>query len=1633
MPKNISQDNVADIVIVTALKIEYDAVVGYLDSPEKVSGYRTVHRAYLSHENSETGYQVIVLCTGMGTANSATAVTQALNDWKPAAIILTGIMGGVKAEERYLGDLIIAEQIVGYELGKAKSTGTERRLQVRHSTPKIIDKVRHFQDDKWVSECRKIARPDGKTGRLMPQVHFGDVASGDKVIADTTTIPDLQGSWSNLIGVDMEGFGTANAVYQADSALQMLMMKGICDWADADKNDNWQAYAANVAAAYVVNFLKSKPIECRGKSQVQPNLVESLKSNIENQLSGAIDDAEIPELEPKKTDETDPFKPQEEDFPELDVNKLDLVVPSSSDPDSSTPDLPSQALMSSEAEAEIADQPEEEEVNTPIEEMRVTDDGQPTLFALWEIALKRSLEGEVDTKAESFLNMMYNKSKQAKSGLTEIQKKLWDTCQDTEIEKSKQPFHSNLNIVISAPTSSGKSTLAEIFLAIPSFRHTTRKCAIYIAPTRALTQAKYLELKNLFKGFEDEFGEIVLSTGEDIEKDWMIKLGQFSIACMVYEKANILFSRNPQLLKNLGCLVVDEMHMIENLERGPILEIALTKALVNQSENDAVETTRIVAISTEEKPTQELKDFLSIRKRGTRTLQYPQSFCTDGREVSVEHFLVLSPSKQEDIAKGLYAKFLITEFKGNEQRQLTEHDIDNIDHNFNNNKKDFISPGNVNQNNKGQFSNRLINLIIALLYQQPKGYRILVFIPGRDEAADKARQLKDKLKRFHDNNDEKYGLLGDPIRHKKIADHFKEMLENAEDTRMKNVLKPCIEFGIFIHHSDIERNIRTEIEKTCSLVNADIPSQVIFATETLSYGVNLAVQDVILYGVKFKSKTRLGKSEDKLLSTSSYHNMIGRAGRKGKVISEKAHAYILLPQEDAPMDLVRSYYKTINPVESKLYVADDKEVQIRAEEEAANDKRNRLTNNNPFGAANLSYPFARAILDSLRHLNVINNENNVVSKGITTQGELHSFLSKTFYKTMNKLGSHKTEIEQAEEDDLFRDAVKIILDDCSSARLYLAKKEGEGDSCSYEITPLGESIIDTGTAISTVGELRKIVTLLKSLWLPESENSALNMPIELYLLCVIAQEEVFLDYIGCPPECNNKIASNKWTFDLTKTNSLSVNSRFKKYLIKLLKSKKESMNLPDEELTKFIKELRSKILNNWVPLKQIQCHYEFGASDSILRLVSGVFAWIDGADYEDVYKLIEEVDDQPKNMKGKMKKIRQFTEILSYKILFLSIMIEKSSASTSSNSIPINIDPEIEPERELRILASRLRFGCTSQAVPFFKPSRSNISRKEAKNMLNFHITPHSILAETIAKLKGKEELGIPLEKLEQLKTDLENDACNSFESLATYLTVGITTGENNTNEEKRRRTAIKELVEKMKELFKSSVKNFAKTNESNISFDSELRKGLNFSQIDDTQSWPRYQVEFKIPSHKIGIEWLGEESQIDYEYSDHEPKLQYIDKHRVKIVGIHFKDNWACKINQNNSDFINFINDHTETKHLAIVPLPWIPSNGALTNDMKDVLNSRIEDGKTTTFITPAAFAAMLVFLVRNFHNIESYAESFTNLLVREPKRTNLDFNVVTVQDVRGVMRNNQNGVPREIMEALLEHFEADGDLYRE
>lgn len=258
----MSTDNQTDIVIVTALPKERDAVLNYLTSPEKVEVKGHIYyKSNVRAENGTSDNSVVLLSLSrMGNVQAGITTTQAITVWNPSYVILTGIAGGVQGGERFLGDVVVGEQIVGYEPGKLENGKTQRRFQAFRPASKLLDAALAMKPDQWVFEAKQ-QRPDGTAGRVIPKVHFGVVASGEKVVKDLDLVTELRTSWAQLIAIEMESFGTAAAAYEAETVPGMLMVKGICDWADPDKNDAWQVYAADIAAAYVVSLLKQIVIQ----------------------------------------------------------------------------------------------------------------------------------------------------------------------------------------------------------------------------------------------------------------------------------------------------------------------------------------------------------------------------------------------------------------------------------------------------------------------------------------------------------------------------------------------------------------------------------------------------------------------------------------------------------------------------------------------------------------------------------------------------------------------------------------------------------------------------------------------------------------------------------------------------------------------------------------------------------------------------------------------------------------------------------------------------------------------------------------------------------------------------------------------------------------------------------------------------------------------------------------------------------------------------------------------------------------------------------------------------------------------------------------------------------------------------
>jgi helicase len=127
------------------------------------------------------------------------------------------------------------------------------------------------------------------------------------------------------------------------------------------------------------------------------------------------------------------------------------------------------------------------------------------------------------------------------------------------------------NLLVVAPTSSGKTFIGEMAAVQKALQ---RIGTIFLVPYKALAEEKYLDFREKY----DAYGiQVVISSGDHREFDEDIRLGTYSIALLTYEKMAGLLVATPELLGACGLVVVDEIQMMMDRQRGGRLELLLTK------------------------------------------------------------------------------------------------------------------------------------------------------------------------------------------------------------------------------------------------------------------------------------------------------------------------------------------------------------------------------------------------------------------------------------------------------------------------------------------------------------------------------------------------------------------------------------------------------------------------------------------------------------------------------------------------------------------------------------------------------------------------------------------------------------------------------------------------------------------------------------------------------------------------------------------------------------------------------------------------------------------------------------------------------------------------------------------------
>ena len=212
--------------------------------------------------------------------------------------LMVGIGGGVPNDKDVrLGDIVVSQPygghggVIQYDFGKSEPGGfvhtgflntpphallqalanlqarhflednnvqkyvsvVERRARFRRPDPNsdvlFQDTYDHSEGEKTCERCDKLRTvPRRPRAHNDIVVHYGTIASGNRVIKNATERNLLNSQFKGVLCFEMEAAGLLNT-------WPCLVIRGISDYADSHKNDEWKLYAAGAAAAFAKELL----------------------------------------------------------------------------------------------------------------------------------------------------------------------------------------------------------------------------------------------------------------------------------------------------------------------------------------------------------------------------------------------------------------------------------------------------------------------------------------------------------------------------------------------------------------------------------------------------------------------------------------------------------------------------------------------------------------------------------------------------------------------------------------------------------------------------------------------------------------------------------------------------------------------------------------------------------------------------------------------------------------------------------------------------------------------------------------------------------------------------------------------------------------------------------------------------------------------------------------------------------------------------------------------------------------------------------------------------------------------------------------------------------------------------------
>jgi nucleoside phosphorylase len=216
------------LLIVTATDLETEIL------HSKLKTIPGEEKLLVAHHEERTYYKGVfgeytcihVQCDTMGSigvTSSIITVREAIRLTKPKATVMIGIAFGIDNEEQKIGDVLVANSIIPYDFKKISPEKSTVRAHAVPTSTLLINKFKNARG--WEHHL-----DSGKASKIIAPVF-----SGEELINSIVRRNELKAFNEQAKGGEMEGAGLYAA---ANGQTEWILVKGICDFADGNKDLN---------------------------------------------------------------------------------------------------------------------------------------------------------------------------------------------------------------------------------------------------------------------------------------------------------------------------------------------------------------------------------------------------------------------------------------------------------------------------------------------------------------------------------------------------------------------------------------------------------------------------------------------------------------------------------------------------------------------------------------------------------------------------------------------------------------------------------------------------------------------------------------------------------------------------------------------------------------------------------------------------------------------------------------------------------------------------------------------------------------------------------------------------------------------------------------------------------------------------------------------------------------------------------------------------------------------------------------------------------------------------------------------------------------------------------------------------